>query len=71
VPLVLYTVVTFLVWLYLARVNLDRRQFFRLRWRPAWTVAGWFVPVVNIYLPPLVLGWQVAWIADAAPAQQA
>jgi hypothetical protein len=56
VPLVLYTIVTFLVWLYLARVNLDRNGFFRLRWRPAWTVASWFVPVVNIYLPPLVLG---------------
>jgi hypothetical protein len=48
------TLVVFIVWLYLAHDNFGRRHN-RLEWRKAWVIAGWFVPLANIFVPGQVV----------------
>ncbi|GAA4593057.1 hypothetical protein BJY16_000838 [Actinoplanes octamycinicus] len=50
----LFTVVTFLVWLHRASVNLWTTGH-RLKWRPGWTIGAWFIPLANLVLPLLVV----------------
>lgn len=52
----LFTVVSFLAWLYLARENLDRRGERFLRWSKGWSIGGWFIPLANLVIPCLVVG---------------
>jgi hypothetical protein len=52
----LFTVVSFLTWLYLARDTLDRRGERYLRWSKGWSIGGWFIPVANLVIPCLVVG---------------
>jgi hypothetical protein len=52
----IYTFVTFLVWLYEARENLDRGGHTGMRWATGWTVGGWFIPVADLVIPARVVG---------------
>lgn len=56
--------VAFIAWLYRARRNLDGMPDARPRWSPGWTVAGWFIPVLNLVLPYLVV---VDIVRESAP----
>jgi hypothetical protein len=51
-----YTIATFLVWLYQARENLDLRGEQRMRWAKGWTIGGWFIPFANLVIPARVVG---------------
>ncbi|MEV4517846.1 DUF4328 domain-containing protein [Dactylosporangium sp. NPDC049525] len=46
--------VLFIVWLYLARDNFDRRGG-GAEWHKAWTIGGWFVPIANLGIPNRVV----------------
>jgi hypothetical protein len=48
------------MWLYLARTNLDSLADAAPRWSRGWTIGAWFVPLVNLVLLPWVIG-EVAW----------
>jgi hypothetical protein len=50
----LLTLVVFIVWLYLAHDNFGRRNN-PLEWRKPWVVAGWLVPVANLFVPGQVV----------------
>jgi hypothetical protein len=52
----LFTAVAFMVWLYQARENLDRRGETGMRWSPGWTIGGWFIPLANFVIPARVVG---------------
>jgi hypothetical protein len=52
----IYTFVTFLVWLYQARENLDLRGLTGMRWAKGWTVGGWFIPIADLVIPARVVG---------------
>lgn len=58
--------VTFLVWLYRARVNVEGSDV-RQRLGTGWTVGAWFVPLANVVLPLMVVA--DVWRASA-PVQQ-
>ena len=47
--------VAFLVWLRRARLNADQFSPVRHRYSPAMAVGGWFIPVVNWWLPAIVM----------------
>ncbi|WP_330186402.1 DUF4328 domain-containing protein [Dactylosporangium sp. AC04546] len=47
--------VVFIVWLYLARDNFDRRNDNNVGWRKGWTIGGWFIPLANLVIPYLVV----------------
>ncbi|WP_203923534.1 DUF4328 domain-containing protein [Rugosimonospora africana] len=51
----IYTAVTFLMWLYRARENLDRRGDTALTWKKGWTIGGWFIPVADLFIPAAVV----------------
>ena len=44
----------FIVWLYLARDNFDRRGG-GAEWSKGWTIGGWFVPIANLGIPNRVV----------------
>jgi hypothetical protein len=46
--------VVFIVWLYLARDNFDRRGG-GSEWSKGWTIGGWFVPIANLGIPNRVV----------------
>ncbi len=50
----LLALVAFVVWLYLAHDNFGRRNN-PLEWRKAWVIAGWFVPLANLFVPGQVV----------------
>ncbi len=52
----LFTAVTFMVWLYQARENLDRRGETGMRWSLGWTIGAWFIPFANLVIPARVVG---------------
>ncbi|WP_432988375.1 DUF4328 domain-containing protein [Dactylosporangium sp. CA-233914] len=52
----LLVLVVFIVWLYLARDNFDRRNDDNVNWRKGWTIGGWFIPLANLVIPSLVVG---------------
>ncbi|WP_426504435.1 DUF4328 domain-containing protein [Dactylosporangium sp. McL0621] len=47
--------VVFIVWLYLARDNFDRRADNNVNWRKGWMIGGWLIPVANIVIPNRVV----------------
>ncbi|GGM59490.1 hypothetical protein GCM10007977_071330 [Dactylosporangium sucinum] len=47
--------VVFVVWLYLARDNFDRRCDNNVGWRKGWTIGAWFIPLANLVIPYLVV----------------
>lgn len=47
--------VSFIVWLYRARANLDGWGVRGLTWARAWAVRGWFLPFANIVIPLVVI----------------
>jgi hypothetical protein len=49
------TGIAFITWLYRARVNLYYFGMYDLRWKSAWTIWAWFIPIVNIVIPLLVV----------------
>jgi hypothetical protein len=49
------TGVGFSYWLWCARVNLPHLIDARIRFAPSWTIAGWLVPVVNLFRPYQVI----------------
>jgi hypothetical protein len=51
----LLVLVVFIVWLYLARDNFDRRADNNVNWRKGWTIGGWFIPLANIVIPNRVV----------------
>jgi hypothetical protein len=51
----LCTGIAFICWLYRARVNLYYFGVYDLRWKPGWTIGGWFLPIVNVVIPLLVV----------------
>ncbi|GAA3287083.1 DUF4328 domain-containing protein [Dactylosporangium vinaceum] len=51
----LYTAVTFILWLHLARENLEDNGADGLRWKPVQPVVSWFTPVANLWVPMLVV----------------
>lgn len=48
------TLIVFIVWLYLAHDNFGRRNN-PLEWRKGWVIAGWFVPLANLFVPGQVV----------------
>jgi hypothetical protein len=52
----LVVLAAFVVWLYLARDNFDRRGDGSVDWRKGWTIGGWFVPLANLVIPNRVVG---------------
>ncbi|MET9230505.1 DUF4328 domain-containing protein [Lentzea sp. NPDC003310] len=57
------TAATFIVWLYQARVNADRiTSPHQHRYSRAWLVGGWFVPIMNLFVPHAVV--QDVWRAS-------
>jgi Domain of unknown function (DUF4328) len=52
----IFTEVAFIVWLYQARRNLDRRGETGMRWGRGWTIGAWFIPLANAVIPALVVG---------------
>ncbi len=63
----LYTIATFLIWLYQARENLDLRGERLLRWAKGWAIGGWFVPLANLVIPARVVGEVYARSEPGAP----
>ncbi|GIE83754.1 DUF4328 domain-containing protein [Actinoplanes regularis] len=73
----IFTIVTFMVWLHRASTNLWNTGH-GMKWRPGWTIGGWFIPFANLVIPLLVFRevdrethdhgsglfatWAVAWI---------
>jgi hypothetical protein len=55
------TAAAFVSWLYRARSNVDLFGEAQPDWAPWWSVAVWFIPVVNLVLAPVV-------VADVASA---
>jgi hypothetical protein len=51
----IFTGVTFIRWLYRARVNLYHFGMYDLKWKSGWTIGGWFIPIVNIVIPLIVV----------------
>ncbi|MFI5914347.1 DUF4328 domain-containing protein [Dactylosporangium sp. NPDC051541] len=51
----LYTAIVFILWLYLARENLEEQGADGLRWSQVQPVASWFTPVLNLWVPLLVV----------------
>jgi uncharacterized Tic20 family protein len=47
--------VVFLIWLRRARLNADQYSPVRHRYSPAMAVGGWFIPIVNWWLPAIVM----------------
>jgi hypothetical protein len=69
VALVVYPAgITFLVWLYRARRNLDAMPEVRAAWRSGWSVGVWFIPLANIVLVGAVTA-DVARNSDPAHAR--
>ncbi len=76
----IYTIVTFMVWLHRASANLWKTGH-GMKWRPSWTIGGWFIPIVNLVIPLMVIRevdretrdhgpalfatWAVAWTLSA------
>jgi hypothetical protein len=58
-PVQIFTVVamlaSFITWLFLARRNLDVWNQHDLAWGPGWAVFGWFVPLYNAFVPPVLM----------------
>jgi hypothetical protein len=65
----LYTIATFLVWLYQARENLDLRGEYYLRWAKGWSIGGWFIPLANLVIPARVVAEVHARSQPGAPRQ--
>jgi hypothetical protein len=47
----LFTVVSFVCWLFRARRNGEALGVAGFRWSPGWTIGSWFIPFVNLVLP--------------------
>ncbi|OGO01862.1 MAG: hypothetical protein A2Y72_05660 [Chloroflexi bacterium RBG_13_53_26] len=56
------TTVFFLIWIYRTHGNLPRLGSRNLQYSPAWAIAGFFIPFVNLVLPFLVV--QEIWKAS-------
>ena len=53
-PLMILTAVLFVTWFYRAYRNLWVANVVGLHYSPGWAVAGWFIPFVNLVLPPRI-----------------
>lgn len=51
---VIYTVVTFLVWLHRASANLWNTGH-QLTWGPGWTIGAWCIPIANLIIPMMII----------------
>lgn len=49
------TGVMFCYWLWCSRLNLPHLIHARIRFVPSWTIAGWFVPILNLMRPYQVI----------------
>lgn len=60
--LLLASAVAFLIWLLLVRVNVRAMGARRLRWSRSWTIAGFLIPLVNLFRPYQVIHevWQAS-----------
>ena len=65
---VVFAAVTFLMWLHLAWVNVERRSLTGVRWSASWAVGWWFIPFMNLFRPYQVM--QTLWRASQQPADQ-
>ncbi|MCK9487419.1 MAG: DUF4328 domain-containing protein [Dehalococcoidia bacterium] len=61
----LFGAVTFLMWLHLAWVNVERRGFGGVRWSASWAVGWWFIPIMNLFRPYQVMS--TLWRASQDP----
>jgi hypothetical protein len=58
---IFYTIVSFcsglafLGWLYRSYSNINRLGFEKTRYAPSWTIYSFLIPVVNIYLPYIIM----------------
>ena len=50
------TAALFLCWLYRAVQNLHPLGITNCRYSPAWAVAWWFVPIMQLFTPPQIMG---------------
>ncbi len=62
----LFTATTFLMWLHLAWVNVERRGLQGVRWSASWAVGWWFIPIMNIFRPYQVMS--ALWRASQTPS---
>ncbi len=60
-----FAAVTFLMWLHLAWVNVERRRLEGSRWSASWAVGWWFIPVMNFFRPYQVMS--LLWRASQSP----
>ncbi len=47
----LFSFITFLMWFYRARCNLDRARLTGFKYKSKWAIISFFIPLVNIYRP--------------------
>lgn len=62
----LFAAVTFLMWLHLAWVNVERRGLSGVRWSASWAVGWWFIPIMNLFRPYQVMS--ALWRASREPS---
>ena len=53
--LLLTSIVVFLIWVYRAYDNLDKLGITRLSCTPGWAVGYWFVPIMSLFKPFIVM----------------
>jgi hypothetical protein len=56
--------VLLIIWMYQAHKASDRLQPGARKWASGWTIGGWFIPLANFVIPPMVLV-EICRIADA------
>jgi hypothetical protein len=68
--LLIVSAITFLMWLYLARLNLDAFGVEGVRFAPRWTWLGFVIPVMNVYRPYQVVAeiWKASNPRARSPA---
>jgi heme/copper-type cytochrome/quinol oxidase subunit 2 len=53
VSIMIISLVIFLIWFYKAYSNLYRQK--PLKYKKKWAILGWLIPVINLYLPYLMI----------------
>lgn len=55
ITLYFLTSVLFIIWFYRAYRNLGNIDIF-LQYRNIWAVVGWFIPIMNLFVPRIIMG---------------
>lgn len=55
IPVSLYAHIAFMAWMYRSYSNLGKLGV-KLRFHPSIAVSGWFIPLFNLFYPPMIAG---------------